>query len=106
MEVRLMSQLSEAINNPVVWVAAGGWLVRELWHGYKSRNKQIDEKIQAHDNRITSLVDRFTHEVHQLQMGMANLNAELKNLARFGAEFPKIQKDLDALHSKVRDLSK
>jgi hypothetical protein len=97
------------MSQDAIITAAGlilAWFIREWWLSYKERHKKIEEKISAHDVRISGVVENFTAQVHALQLSIAGLTHQVQTLVRFGQQIPKIEKDLDALHSKVRELAK
>lgn len=80
-----------------------GWVFREWWRTHTERNKSIDKKFSEYDTKLANAVDRFTHEVVELKITLATLDVHISHLIKLSEQMPKIQKDLDALHSKVRE---
>lgn len=85
-------QIHSLLLNPTFWILAV-WLASEYWRGLKSKNKEYMEALK--ENSV---------EISRLTLAMARLETKLEPIQAAIQQVPKIQSDLNFLHSKVRSI--
>lgn len=75
----------DLLSEPAFWIIAA-WLIRELWGTYREKSKEL------------------TKSLSELALAVTELRVEIKNLKDSVGHIPTIRQDLNALHSKVREI--
>lgn len=83
-------------NNPALWIVVL-WLARE---GYALAKAFIKQK----DSEFTVAIQENTKEMKTLAIAMVKLETKFEGLEKLYLTIPEMQKDLSALHGKLRAL--
>jgi hypothetical protein len=95
----------DAISNPMVWLAVGGWAAREFWLRRQRRHDKIDERFEAHEKKLADAITAFNKGSAEMTMAIVKLTVQMEHMNKMGEQMPKVVQDLTALHAKVRELS-
>lgn len=82
------------------------WGFREWWLAHKERQKKVDERLQSHDTKLATAVENFTAKASDMTIAITRLQVQIENLTKIGEQMPKVVRDLDMLHAKVREVAK
>lgn len=81
-----VEDLNKLLHNPVAWVLVM-WVVREIYNFFKKRDAEIISKMS------------------ELTIAIVRLQTKLENIERMAYSVPKLEKDMNAIHSKFRQFA-
>ncbi len=86
-------ELLSLIQNPI-FLLIGAWVMREFWTLSQKKASGYDDALKANNAKLT-----------ELTIAIVKLETRLESVDKALEILPKMRADIDASHSKIRDLA-